>query len=491
MVENPGCASEPSFGWTTHDVLGFFGARTQGKVNVTIDGISFDPSNCQGALFYANTGRLRTVEAAVTALQNGAVFVLSRLPPEAEDRLPPSRWYRLRRNRSAIHKIAIANRSRFGGKLIAITGSVGKTVLSHMVAQMLSEFGAVFGTTDTSGHQLASNLRTAERIAQMPPFVDYAVYEIAHGPRGLDNRAKIAQPNIGVITNIDLSHWERHGSRLDIQNKKLRIFGGIRPGGAAILCADTINFNVETKEYLNSMQFARIIKVGEAEDADVRVLSVLSDGVCISAIVDVFGRKVDLRIPRPAVHYARSAAFSLAIADCLRLDIDAAVGPIERYRSPKRRQQRLKVVMSDGRTFELIDDAYNAVPSSVRSLLDTVAQRKVPGRKIMIWGDILELGEIEGTAHGYLVPFIESFGADELITVGPATRAAGHFVEGTSVRSFDQAEEVTTYIESVVRHGDLVLMKASNGIRLKEVVDSLRERHNVSDAGAWRVEEAI
>ena len=346
---------------------------------------------------------------------------------------------------------------------VGITGSAGKTstkdALAHLIAGQRRTVAAAEGHNNEIGYPLS--------LTRIEEDTEVAVLELAM--RGLGQIAELcamAAPDIGVITNIGEAHIELLGSRAGIAQAKAEILQGVREGGACVIPFAEPLLDPHIPEG------ARIITFGEEAGADVQLVDRRPTGAGqeLSYLVD--GALLPVTTNLPGRHHARNLAAAIAVARELGLDLGAVA---ERARDIPVPSGRGEVVDVDG--IAVVNDAYNANPSSTEAALRLLAEAPVAGRRIAVLGLMAELGEGTEAYHREIGALAARVGVDIVVAVGDQARAyldgAGSGVDGHWVADPDAAVE---RLLEVARPGDRVLVKGSKVAGLQALPALYAER---------------
>jgi UDP-N-acetylmuramoyl-tripeptide--D-alanyl-D-alanine ligase len=371
----------------------------------------------------------------------------------------------------ALGDLARFHRRRFAVPVVGITGSYGKTTTRALTAAAL---GAGFNIHTSKGN-FNNEIGLPLTLLQLEAGHEAAVVEM--GMRGLgqiEYLARIAEPTVGIVTNVGPQHIELLGSVENIAQAKGELIQHLPEDGLAILPADSPSL-----EYLKSRAKCRVVTFGVNEGADYRVTQVQTQpaGLIAFQINMPAGEAVPIRLPLPGAHNAVNAAAALAAAVELGVPATNAARALEAVEVPG---ARMRVVnLEDGTV--IIDDCYNAGPDSMRAALQTLLDYPGSGRRVAILGAMRELGPHSETQHAAIGRFAGQF-VEQLVGVDGDTRpllnaavAAAREVENELAVSYcDAATEAAARVGEWVRPGDVVLVKGSRSIGLEVVVEALK-----------------
>jgi len=368
--------------------------------------------------------------------------------------------------RSALARLAVSSRANFPGRVVAVTGSAGKTSSVDMLGDMLGVFGVPkrrtvnFNTFDGVNCEVANLGREA-----------VAVIEVAASFLSRRDALENLRPDVAMITNIGEAHMESFGSPLGIAEVKSNLFDLMR-GGIAIIPRDS-----ELYPYLKSRvrgARAREVSFGVHPMADVRLVSHSTTSGLVEA--DVFGKKASYALGATGRHMALNSVGALAVIAALGLDWRRAAGALAHSRELAGRGATFSVQLGK-RNVTVIDGAYNANPTSMRASLETLAERPAGsmGRRIAVLGEMLELGPDSEAFHASLADSILGRRIDRVYLVGPLMRALWDALpDRVRGRFFPSIAGLWATLEPELADGDVVLFKGSHATDLQKVVAETR-----------------
>lgn len=456
--------------WRVGELTDLIGAEPVGPcTDAIITHVDVDPERCgPGSLFVAARYPERPeVQAAAVkrATDNGAVAAIVGRETEESKRVPT---FRVESMRQALRKLARTARARSSAQVVSITGSVGKTTTKDMIAHALSFQGVCYATKGNYN----GNVGFPAALASLPGRADFAILEMSAARKGaIQKRARDAGASIGIVTNIGPSHLGFFSDEQDILREKLSSLDFLRGGRVAILGRGVIEKDRAGENLIPKKKFGRIISVGTEDDDDVRIVSVKSGPASLVAEVRVEGHLYKCRLPMAGKHFADSVAFCAATALALGADVELALSALATFTSYSGRSSRWRVnLFGEGGEVEVIDDSQNSSPASVRALLSYLRERD-GARKVLLLGDILELGEDGVEVHESLEKDLLDSGMDVIVTVGPLTRSLVKNISGNvAVHSYDDVRALVPDLRELIKPGDLVALKASGGMRLSRAL---------------------
>lgn len=363
----------------------------------------------------------------------------------------------------ALQKIGKYMRTKYtGGHIIGVTGSVGKTTTRELISHGLSSSLKVFHTEGNNNSQIGVPL-TLSRI--LDEESDISVLEMGISePGGMDKLTDMVNPDIAVVTNIGIAHIEFLKTQEGIREEKLRITGRMNPDtGVLFLNADDILLrDVKGKTGVKTYYY------GTDESADYRAENIRTeDGMSVFDFC-YNGKKVTVISSAIGRHNVLNLTAALGVADHLGLDVEKTA---ESFRYFKGQRQN---IINTSAGYTIIDDTYNASVDSMKAAINVLCNDvKTEGRRVAVLGSMFELGERSADYHKEVGMFLKDKNIDELIIRGDE---AQFYKEGNDIpaRNFDTNAEAAEYLKKVLKSGDTVLLKASNGMKLGEIVREIK-----------------
>ncbi|HRZ86716.1 MAG TPA: UDP-N-acetylmuramoyl-tripeptide--D-alanyl-D-alanine ligase [bacterium] len=374
----------------------------------------------------------------------------------------------------------VARRFRLGFQgltVIAVTGSNGKTTTKDMIARVMEGKRRVHKTAGT----LNNFVGLPRMMLQLTEGTDVAVLELGMSALGeIDRLSRAAVPDIAVITNIGYSHIEFLGSIENVARGKAEILNGLKPNGTVVLNAD----DRFSQQIAAQAEGRRIVTFGLQSAADYHASAITMGAHDISFDMAVRGEDDRCRVTAPVIghHNVYNILATAAACHAAGLSIPEIAAGIAGLKLPS---MRLEVSSAGG--VAIINDAYNANPSSLRAGLDTLTHMPCPGVKVFVLGDMLELGDFSAKAHANAGRAVAHTDIMLFVTVGAqaalaaeAARRAGR--KDLEVVSCETKQEVVDLLGARLRGGDMLMVKGSRGNKLEEVVTALSRK--LSGAGA-------
>jgi UDP-N-acetylmuramoyl-tripeptide--D-alanyl-D-alanine ligase len=460
--------------WTQAELSAALGAAPSSPLNTAVNGVSIDSRTLEaGDLFFSIRGDAHDghdhVARAFEAGAAAAVVSRERAPQLAA--LGPA--FVVEDTLKAMERVGVAARARSKAKIVAVTGSVGKTTAKEMLRAMLT----ACGPTHASAASYNNHWGVPLTLARMPANVHFGVFEMGMNHAGeIAPLTRMARPHVALVTTIAPVHIEHLGSIEAIADAKGEIFLGLEPHGTAVLNRDAPQF--ERLKTAAAALGARVWSFGHGVDCDAQLLDVeaIDGGSRVRA--RVLAHELAFELGAPGVHMAQNALGALLAAEALGADLEACAAALELFSPQKGRGERFLLPMADGPA-TIIDESYNANPASMRAALALLAAAKPgpKGRRIAVIGDMLELGPKAAAMHAELAADLSANNVDLLFGAGPLTRALFEAAPA-SMRAVwtERSSELTDEVARTLRGGDIAMVKGSNGSRMGPLVAALRDR---------------
>lgn len=369
----------------------------------------------------------------------------------------------------AYQQLAAHHRTQFQIPLVAVTGSNGKTTTKEMVASVLAQRWTILKTEGN----LNNRLGVPQTLFRLAARHEGAVIEMGVDNLGQTTRlCEIARPTIGVITNIGPDHLEFFGSLEGSAQAKAELLDLLPADGTAVLNADDPYY-----DYLAARAQCRVVSFGLSPKADVRADEMRSDGqngTMFRLQLPGKRRHTPVHIRVQGEHNITNALAAAAVGMVLGVSGSVIAEGLSRFRPAAMRSQ---VIVSRG--VKIIVDCYNANPASMQAAVRLLAQTGVGKKTIAILGDMLELGPDAVRMHEEVGAYVAQHGVDRLVACGTLGRSLAEGalragMEPRRVHTMADASEAAAAVGEFVNPGDVVLVKASRGMKLELVVDALQ-----------------
>lgn len=443
------------------------GKLVRGGADVRVDSFVIDTRRLEpNGVFFALKGtRTDGHRFLEEAAQKGAAAAVVEHPPEPDQPAPPAliqvddvavalgscgRWVRRRLKQA---------------RWIAITGSTGKTTTKELLAEGLATQFRVHRTPGNFNNHLGVPLT----LLACPDDVEIVVLELGMSAAGeIAELTRMTDPDVGLVTNIRAAHLESFGSLDDIAAAKGEVYALMRDDAVSVVNLDDVQLRVQSARH-----DGRRLTFGQNPRADLHLEDVRNrflPGAAMSFRYRGELRRVELRLG--GGHSAFNALAALAGVVAAGGALDAAIEGMQRLEAGtgRGRVHRLR------RGMVLVDDSYNSNPAAVASVLETLRLSDPPGRKVLVMGDMLELGNLRGALHREVGKRAAAAGVQMLIAVGPESRASAEVARRSGVPEVyhhTNASKAAGATPEMVKDGDLIVIKGSRGMHLERVVQAL------------------
>jgi len=462
--------------WTSDDAVAATGGRT--PVAWAAQGVSIDTRTLQpGDLFVALKDARDGHDFVAAALEKGAAAALVAHVPAGVSETAP--LLIVPDVLKALERLGVYARARARARVVGVTGSVGKTSTKEMLRAILGGQGRVHAAEASYNNHWGVPLT----LARLPADADFAVIEIGMShPGEIAPLSRMARPHVALITTVGAAHLEAFASVADIAVEKASILQGLEPDGMAVLPAD-----LDTTPILTAAATGlRSVLFGASPQADYRLISVQVADEATIVRATRHGQPLLYKVRTPGTHFAANALAALACADALGLDPALSAVDIGNWTPPPGRGTRQRVMLDlvEETAFDLIDDAFNANPTSMAASLNVLIAcqpehgtgRIGVGRRIAILGDMLELGPTELALHRAIADHPGLAAIDRIHCVGPRMQALWQALpRAQRGEHADTAADLALRARGLIDAGDIVLVKGSKGSKVSLVVDALRK----------------
>ena len=397
---------------------------------------------------------------AIKALESGAsVAIIDEVKFDEQDAQGKGTIIKVKNTREALLNLSKFYREKLGLKVVGVTGSTGKTSTKDLIAALLSDKYKVFKTKGNFNNDIGLPLM----ILELTSDYDVAVLEMGMSSLGeIELLASVARPDIGVITNIGLSHIENLKTQENILKAKMEISTFFNKENVLIV-------NGEDKLLQNiSSNVFKVKKIGYNHEYDVYASNIILREEETEFLAHAFGEEAVFNLPMAGKHNVLNTMLAIEVAECLGVSFKQMVKGLENLEATS---MRLQVVKKQGLT--IINDCYNASPDSMKSSLDVLSAYK-NGRRVAILGDMYELGDESEKAH-YEVGKYAKDKVDTLIVIGGYIKNFKDGFDSDNIIMYNTKEECIKELENIVKLDDVVLIKASRGVKLEDVVKKLEE----------------
>jgi UDP-N-acetylmuramoyl-tripeptide--D-alanyl-D-alanine ligase len=370
--------------------------------------------------------------------------------------------------------LARAARARLAGKVIAVTGSVGKTSTKEALRCVL---GAQ-GETHASAASFNNHWGVPLSLARCPATARFAIFEIGMNHAGeIEPLVRLVRPQIAIITTVEPVHLEFFAGIEAIADAKAEIFEGVEPGGAVVLNRDNPQF-ARLARRARKLGINSIVSFGANRKSEARLLDVSLHADCSAVHADILGHDVTYKLGMPGRHMAMNSLAVLAAASLVGADLALAALALSQIEPAAGRGARRALEVASGEA-TLIDESYNANPASMAAALNVLGRAAVGphGRRIAVLGDMLELGPTGAALHRGLVDAVKANQIDLVYCCGPLMRNLWDALStGKRGGYAENATGLEAQAVAAIRAGDAIMVKGSLGSKMKTIVNALEKR---------------
>lgn len=431
-------------------------------------GISTDTRTLRpGEAFFALTGENFDgndyLEAAAAA---GAAVIIGERKLKRK-KLLDSAYVQVDNSLEALQALAAYNRARFPGRVVAITGSVGKTTTKDILAHILSGY---YGSAHTAKtwHNYNNEVGVAKTLLEINEDQSVAVVEMAMRSRGeIGKLAHMVQPDYGIITNVEPVHLETLGTIENIAAAKCEMLPYIAANGKAVINGDQPWLEAAADEY-----DVEIVTFGYDRDCDCRIMEALAEGDVLKLELMWEDETYAVAFPLPVEALAYNVAAAFAVAMLMGVPVEVIKQQLQSFVSDP---QRLQMISLNGGGLA-INDTYNANPASMQAALQLLAHVTRGRRSVAVLGDMLELGEYDRIGHQLVGNAVENLAIDYLLTVGPKSReiARAAIASGMSAEQVFSVADLASAEPVLARLADnssVVLFKSSRALTMEKLLE--------------------
>lgn len=461
--------------WRSADLAALMAGAAPNALASDVHSVSIDTRTLEpGALFFAIRGDVHDGHAFVsTALEKGAAAAVvdtahvgefgAKAPLIVVDDV-------LR----GLERLGRASRARMQGKVIAVTGSVGKTSTKEMLRVALGGQGRLHASVASYNNHWGVPLT----LSRMPEDSEFGIFEIGmSNPFEILPLTAMVRPHIAIVTTVEPVHLAQFHAIEGIADAKGEIFAGLEPGGVAIINGDNPHA-ARLAAHAAASRAGRIVRFGAGAGMDIRLAGVHLDPDFSLVSAEVFGVPVTYRIGAAGRHLAMNSLAVLGAAHVAGADLALAALSLQHFGSVEGRGKRLMLRVGD-RDFTLIDESYNANPSSMRAALAVTGSipRGARGRRIAVMGDMLELGPEAAKLHGGLCEPVVDNDIDLVFASGPLMRNLYQALPANRRGAYAEASDgLAPLLCDAIQPGDVVMIKGSLGSKMGRVVAALKAR---------------
>ena len=449
------------------DIARATGGTASGEGRASLDGISIDTRTMRrGQLFVAIRGaHFDSHDFLDKALAAGASALLVRRGAKVPGGAP---HVVVEDTERALGDIAAWWRLRFAMPRVAITGSNGKSTTKEMASAIAGAMGPVLKTEGNFNNLIGLPLT----VFRMDSSHRVAILEMGmNAPGEIKRLTEIADPDVGIITNVTAAHLERLHTVDTVAKAKGELFDAMREDAVAV-----VNGEDRRVRELGRSRRGRTVVFGMQNDFDVRFLHMETTGLeSMDLKISVLGRELDVKLPVPGAHNVMNALAAVGIAVALGIDPAEAADRLSRFKPMAMRMERIQ--LANGA--RVVNDSYNANPESMKAAFRTVGSAKRAGRFLAALGDMLELGDSSAELHRQVGEAAAQMGVSRLYLVGDfsgdtASGASGGGLPISDIIICGGIDEMLEKVEAEMGAGDVLLVKGSRGMKMERLVDHLK-----------------
>ncbi len=466
--------------WTVSEIAAAAGGELVGRGREEIAGVSIDSRTCGPEdVFFAIKGDRHDGHDFIGDVQkkNAALSVVAKAKLDSVPKNGP--LLVVNDVLGALRDLAKAARKRSRAKIIAVTGSAGKTGTKEALLLVLFKQGETHASVASFNNHWGVPLT----LARLPRQAKYGIFEIGMNHAGeITPLSKLVQPHISIITTVEAVHLEYFKNVEAIADAKAEIFEGMEKDGVAILPGDNPHF-----KRLSEKARAKNLKVvgfGSGKNFEAALLDTALKPDLSTVHANILGEEVTYKISMPGKHVVMNSLAVLAAAKLAGADFAISALALNELVPPPGRGRRIKLAIGQG-TALLIDESYNANPASMRAALEVLGNAPVgdEGRRIAVLGDMRELGEEAASLHRSLADPVAKAGIDLIYCAGPLMHELWNALPAPQRGGYaETAEALESELIAALRSGDAVMVKGSNASRMGLLAKSLTERFVVPAA---------
>jgi len=456
--------------WTAGDVV----SATNGNcanVNWIATGVAIDSRTIeQGDLFVAISGPNHDGHAYVKmALEQGAVAaIVSAIP---DDVPADANLVIVLDTLVAMENLGRAARKRSSARVIAITGSVGKTGTKEALALILQKQGRTHYSVGSFNNHWGVPLS----LSRMPADAEYGIFELGMNHAGeLGPLSKMVKPHVAIITTVAAAHLEFFKNTTEIALAKAEIFDGVIRDGAVFLNADNEHCDLLV-EKARQANLENIMLFGEKAGSQIRLKNVELSPQCSYIQASILDENISFTLSVPGRHWVQNVLAILGAIKQVGADIHKACDALASMVAPSGRGASMTLDCESGK-FTVIDESYNASPIAMQAAFKVLG-RMVPhgdGRRILVLGDMRELGDNSSEIHAKLANDITANEIDVVYASGPNMRHLSAALPNASDKFHAETSvELVGPVLKAVKVDDIVLIKGSLGSKMKVVLEAL------------------
>jgi len=439
--------------------------------NVEYKGVSINSKTIKkNELFFSIKGKNNDGHQYVKeAIKKGAI---KSIISKKIDKIPANKVIRAKNTFSSLNELAKVTRENTLAQIIGITGSVGKTTLKNLIAFTLKNFGRVY----YSPHSYNNKFGVPLSISNLGKKTDFGVFEIGMDKKGeIYKLSKIVKPEIAVITNISAAHFRNFNTLKDIAKAKSEIIDNITNDGTVILNKDDKFFNFLLKKA--KMKGKKAISYSLNKKADIYLLKVIKFKKYYRLKINVKKRIFYFNIKQATHNFVSNILACVSCIHFLNLDLKKMENKFFDFKMPSGRGD-VKMVKSFKKRFRFIDESYNANPLSMLSAIRNMKNYKIGknSKKIVLLGDMLELGKKSKKYHKELSTVINKSDVDKVFVYGNYIKETFKYLSRDKKgKVFGNFNEIHQHFNKIINNNDLLMIKGSNATGMNQFSKNIKK----------------
>ena len=441
------------------------------KKNVNYSGVSINSKTVKkNNIFFAIKGRKNDGHIFVkSAIKNGAI---KSIVSKKLKKINNSKTILVNDTFHALNNLAEATRDNSAAKIIGITGSAGKTTLKNLISFSLKGYGKV----QHSPYSYNNKFGVPLSLANLKEDTKYGVFEIGMDKKGeIHTLSKIVKPEIAIITNIAEAHIKNFKSLKDIAKAKAEIINNIVEHGYIILNKDDKYFNFLSN--IAKKKLINIISFSLNKSADVYLINIRKIKNCYKLKISVDNKKYFFNTKNISNIFIRNMLACISVMHCLNLDPKYLEDKFKKFITPEGRGD-LKLVKKFKKVFKFLDESYNANPLSMNSAIENLSNYKKENnsKKIILLGDMMELGKKSKTLHKSLSQAINKSDIDKVFVYGKHIKQTFYNIS-TKKKGliFNNLDDANKHLSKIINNNDLLMIKGSNATGLNKFSKNIKK----------------
>lgn len=462
------------------DILQDIGTIAKDK-SLSVDQVVIDSRKpCQNSLFIALKGENTDGHNFLNqAQESGAkIAIVSHIPENFNN--PNLQLILVKDTLEALRKLALFSRQRTKAKIIAITGSVGKTGTKEMLRCVFSSQGQTYANTGNFNNHIGLPLS----LANMPLNCEYGIFEMGMNHLGeIEPLSKLAKPHLAIITNVGPVHIEFFKDEQEIALAKSEIFSGLVANGFALINRDNPHFEfLANRAKINNISEDNLLNFGTSHRANYQIINQEIKGLNNSQVSVKLKNNQSISYQVSCTNQAVvvNSVIAVVALDLFAKNFSNGIEAIKNYSSSDGRGKISEVKIAE-KNIIVIDDTYNASVLSMKAGIEHASNlKKILNKKRVICaiGDMLELGEKSLELHHKVIAYLKEFNIDFAILVGSQMTNASSEVKIENFTTFANSNEASYAVADLLHDGDILYLKGSRGTKMEKIIEKLTNKNS-------------